>query len=109
MKQAMGIILTGRRVPAEEGLALGFVNQVTPAATLMTEARRWAAEISANSPMSVRASMEIVRKSLDEPTLAEADKQQYRYPGARALFSSSDFREGPRAFAEKRPPRWSGS
>jgi acetyl-CoA C-acetyltransferase len=109
LKQAMGIILTGRRVSAGEGLALGFVNQVTSPEALMSEARRWAAEIGQNSPMSIRASMEIVRQGLDEATLAEADAQQFRYPAARALFVSDDFREGPRAFAEKRAPRWRGA
>jgi acetyl-CoA C-acetyltransferase len=109
LKQAMGIILTGRRVDAAEGLALGFINQVTSAAELMNEARRWAAEITQNSPMSIRASMAIVRQGLDEPSMAEADRQQYRYPAARALFASDDFREGPRAFAEKRAPRWRGA
>ena len=59
--------------------------------------------------MSIRASIEIVRKGLDEPTLADADVQQYRYGAARALFTSEDFREGPRAFAEKRAPRWRGA
>ena len=109
LKQAMGIILTGRRVSAPEGLALGFVNQITSPEALMSEARRWAADIAQNSPMSIRASMEIVRKGLDEPTLADADVQQYRYGAARALFTSEDFREGPRAFAEKRAPRWRGA
>jgi acetyl-CoA C-acetyltransferase len=109
LKQAMGIILTGRRVTAREGLALGFVNQVTSPEMLMSEARRWAAEISQNSPMSIRASLEIVRRGLEEPTLADADVQQYRYAAARALFASDDFVEGPRAFAEKRPPQWRGA
>jgi acetyl-CoA C-acetyltransferase len=109
LKQAMGIILTGRRVSAGDGLALGFVNQVTRPDDLMATARRWAQDISQNSPMSIRASMEIVRRGLDEATLAEADAQQYRYPAARALFTSEDFREGPRTFAEKRPPRWQGA
>ncbi|WP_083748744.1 enoyl-CoA hydratase-related protein [Pelomonas sp. KK5] len=109
LKPAMGMILTGRRVPAAEGQALGFVNQVTAPEDLMAEARRWAIEITQNSPMSIRASMAIVREGLDEPSLAEADVQQYRYPAARALFASEDFREGPRAFAEKRAPRWRGA
>jgi acetyl-CoA C-acetyltransferase len=109
LKQAMGIILTGRRVGASEGMALGFVNQVTSPESLMSEARRWAGEIGQNSPMSIRASIEIVRKGLDEPTLADADSQQFRYPASRALFASEDFREGPRAFAEKRAPRWRGA
>jgi len=108
LKPAMGLILTGRKVGAEEGMALGFVNQVTTPETLMDEARRWAKEIAACSPMSIRASKEIVSKGLDENVLAEAYSNQNRYPAVRALYRSADMREGPLAFAQKRPPRWAG-
>ncbi|HEY9546756.1 MAG TPA: enoyl-CoA hydratase-related protein [Solimonas sp.] len=108
MKQAMGMILTGRRVGAEEGLKLGFVNEVTDPASLMTQARRWASEMLACSPMSIRASKAIVRQGGDEATLADAYRKQMRYDAVRAMFRSPDFREGPLAFAQKRAPRWSG-
>ncbi len=108
LKRAMGMILTGRQVSAQEGEALGFVNQVTSPEALMTEARRWAADIIACSPMSIQASKEVVRKGMDEPSLAEASANQNRYPAVRALFKSADFREGPLAFAQKRPPKWQG-
>lgn len=108
MKQAMGMILTGRRVAAEEGLKLGFVNEVTDAANLMTQARRWAGEMLACSPMSIRASKAIVREGANEATPADAYRQQMRYAAVRAMFRSPDFREGPLAFAQKRAPRWSG-
>jgi len=106
LKQAMGMILTGRSVPAREGQTLGFVNEVVPAADLLATAKRWAEQIIACSPMSIRASKEIVRLGANEPTLADAYRNQMRYPAARALFRSSDFREGPLAFAQKRAPRW---
>ena len=108
LKRAMGMILTARRVSAAEGQELGFVNAVVPAADLMTEAKRWAQMISECSPMSIRASKEAVMKGLDEPTLEEAIKGQFKYPAIAALFSSEDFREGPMAFAQKRPPQWKG-
>jgi len=108
LKPAMGLILTGRQVGAQEGQALGFVNEVVPAADLLAAARRWADQILACSPMSVRASIEIAHRGLDAPTLAEASTAQLHYPQVRALLRSDDFREGPRAFAEKRPPRWTG-
>ncbi|MGQ0619483.1 MAG: enoyl-CoA hydratase-related protein [Panacagrimonas sp.] len=107
-KRAMSLILTGRKVSAQEGLALGFVNQVTAPDALLGEARRWAAEIIANSPMSIRASKEVVRKGLDEATLAAAYANQTGYPAVRALFKSADFHEGPLAFAQKRAPKWKG-
>jgi crotonobetainyl-CoA hydratase len=108
LKRAMGMILTGRRVSAREGLELGFVNEVVAPADLMSAARRWASAILELSPMSVRASKAAVLRGLDEPSLAAAISGQSRYEEVAALFRSQDFIEGPRAFAEKRPPRWSG-
>lgn len=103
-KQALGMILTGRRVSAAEGRELGFVNEVTSQADLMEAARRWAGLILECSPMSVRASKQAVYRGLDRPTLDEAIRTAY--PAVQALYDSADFVEGPKAFAEKRPPRW---
>jgi enoyl-CoA hydratase/carnithine racemase len=108
LKQAMGMILTGRRVSAAEGKALGFVNEVVPASGLMDAALRWANAIIENSPMSVRASKEAVLKGLDEASLEGAYRNQMNYPAIRAMFASADLREGPLAFAQKRAPVWSG-
>ncbi|MEQ9146445.1 MAG: enoyl-CoA hydratase-related protein [Parvibaculaceae bacterium] len=106
VKQAMGMILTGRRVPAAEGQTLGFVNEVVPAAELLDAAKRWANEIMACSPMSIRASKESVYQGLDEANLEKAVTGHY--PAVGALFKSEDLIEGPRAFAEKRAPQWKG-
>jgi crotonobetainyl-CoA hydratase len=108
LKRAMGMILTGRRVSAREGLELGFVNEVVAPGGLMNAAKRWADLIAECSPMSVRASKQAVMKGLDEPTLETAIKGQGRYEAVAALFRSEDFIEGPRAFAERRPPQWKG-
>jgi acetyl-CoA C-acetyltransferase len=108
LKQAMHMILTGRRVSAPEALELGFVNSVVPQGEALGEARRIAEEILAASPMAVRASKQAVQSGLNEPTLTAALDAQGRYPAMRALFKSQDFKEGPRAFAAKRPPKWSG-
>lgn len=108
-KRALGMILTARRVTAREGEALGFVNEVVPQGEALAGAKRWAAMMLELSPMSVRASKQAVYKGLDEPTLADALAHQSRYPAVAAMFKSADFVEGPRAFAEKRPPHWTGA
>lgn len=108
LKRAMGMILTARRIPAAQGVELGFVNEAVPADRVMEVARQYANEILACSPMSIRASKQIVRRGLEEGSLETAYKEQVRYPATRALFGSADVREGPLAFAQKRPPRWKG-
>lgn len=108
LKRAMGMILTGRRVSANEGFTMGFVNEVVPAGELMATARRWAEDIIGNSPMSVRASKQVVMRGLNEASLVDAYREQRRYPAVDALFNSRDAREGPLAFAQKRKPRWEG-
>lgn len=105
-KQALGMILTGRRVSAEEGQRLGFVNEVTSRSALMDAAKRWAGQILECSPMSIRASKQAIYEGLDKPTLKEAIATTY--PAVQALYDSADFVEGPKAFAEKRPPKWTG-
>ena len=106
LKHAMGMMLTGRRVSAEEGHALGFVNEVVPAAELMTTARRWAEQICECAPLSVRATKQAAMRGLAHGTIEEA--MAARYDGIHAMLKSEDFVEGPRSFAEKRKPAWKG-
>ena len=105
LKHAMGMLLTGRRVSAREGQALGFVNEVVPASELLPAARRWAAAILECAPLSVRATKEAALAGLDRP-LPEA--MSAHTEGLARMLRSEDFLEGPRAFAEKRPPQWKG-
>lgn len=103
-KLALGMILTGRRVPAAEGLQLGFVNEVVPRAEVLEAARRWAGLILECSPMAVRASKQAVYQGLAQPTLEQAIRTTY--PAQQANLDSQDYIEGPKAFSEKRKPNW---
>lgn len=105
-KQAMGMILTGRHVPAQEGKELGFVNEVVAAATLLERAKTWAEMICECAPLSIRASMEVGYGGLAHASLAAA--MSANYDSVREMAASQDFVEGPRAFAEKRKPNWQG-
>jgi enoyl-CoA hydratase/carnithine racemase len=108
LKNAMGMILTGRRVSAAEGASLGFVNEVVPAADLMAAALKWAQMITANAPSSVRASKQASYQGLNEPSLEAAYKAQCKYDAVRAMFASPNLIEGPMAFAQKRAAKWVG-
>jgi enoyl-CoA hydratase/carnithine racemase len=108
LKQAMGMVLTSRRVDAAEGLRLGFVNAVVPAADLQSEIGRWCDDILRGSPMSIRASKQAINRGLEESGVAAAMASQSDYPAFAAWKDSEDAQEGPRAFAEKRSPRWKG-
>jgi len=103
-KQAMGMILTGRRVSAQEGHALGFVNEVVPQGQALEAAKRWAGQILECSPLAIRASKETVLRGFDELPLEKVIRTVY--PAHQANLDSQDYIEGPRAFAQKRKPNW---
>lgn len=105
MKRAMGMLLTGRRVSPAEGKELGFVNEVVPAGEALAAAKRWAEQILECAPISVRASKQAAYDGMGKP-LEEA--MAGKYDQIHALRHSSDFVEGPLAFAEKRAPNWKG-
>lgn len=104
IKKAMGMILTGRRVPAREGFELGFVTEVVPEGQALETAKRWAGMILECSPKAVRASKQASYRGLDEQKLQTAMRTVY--PAQQENIDSQDYIEGPKAFAEKRRPNW---
>ncbi|MCR5858084.1 enoyl-CoA hydratase-related protein [Mesorhizobium sp. J428] len=105
---ASELLLTGRRLTAEEGLRLGFVNRIVPRESLMDTAREMAAGIVASAPLAIAAYLEVLR---EVETLSDAEAFEKLYSGLPArdrMRASDDFGEGPRAFAEKRAPQWKG-
>jgi crotonobetainyl-CoA hydratase len=106
MKQALGMMLTGRRVSAEEGKQLGFVNEVVAAGGALEGAKAWAAQILECAPLSVRGSKQAAMEGMGAASLEDAIKGKYEQ--IQAMYKSADFVEGPLAFAEKRSPNWKG-
>ena len=104
-KIAMGMLLTGRRVSAQDAVRFGLVNEVVPPQELIPTAERWAADILELAPLSVRATKQMAATGLDSPLGVALARNYSEYSKAR---ESDDFREGPSAFAEKRKPRWTG-
>ena len=85
---------------------MGIVNEVVPRSQLLAAARRWADMIVECAPLSVRGSKEAVMRGLSIASLEDA--YSTRYEELVKMFKSEDFKEGPRAFVEKRKPRWQG-
>jgi crotonobetainyl-CoA hydratase len=106
LQAAMGLALTGRRISAREACALGCVNEVCSAGTVMEIARRWAQQILQAAPLAVRAAKQVMLRSLFETNLRAAMALQDGYPAVSNMRASEDYIEGPRAFAEGRTPQW---
>jgi acetyl-CoA C-acetyltransferase len=103
-KVATEMILTGRRITADEALGYGLVNRVVSAGAAVDGARVLAAEILAGSPTSVRISLQIMEETRGIPDVAQA--VSHRSGALDDLMSTQDAAEGPAAFAAKRRPQW---
>ena len=107
---AKELLLTGRRIGAEQALGWGLVNQVVPLAELMPAARRLAERICEAAPLAVAAILEMIGAT-SQMGVAEAltHIRSGEVAAYRRALDSSDAIEGPRAFAQGRPPRWTGA
>ncbi|MBW2389472.1 MAG: enoyl-CoA hydratase/isomerase family protein [Deltaproteobacteria bacterium] len=100
---AMEFLLTAERFPAERALELGLLNEIVPEDQLMEKAFEWASRITANAPLAVQATKESVMQGL-ALDLEQAFKLESKIAGQ--VFQTEDAKEGPKAFAEKREPKW---
>ncbi len=102
---ALELLLTGKPIDARRAYEIGFVNRVVPAQELMPAAEALANEIVDCAPLSVAGARDLVAHALNMGVTAatEVGKQIFK-----PVYASEDAKEGPRAFREKRKPRWSG-
>ncbi|MDC0559305.1 crotonase/enoyl-CoA hydratase family protein [bacterium] len=105
--RAMEMAITGEPITAEVALENGMLSELTEAGGALDAALGWAERIAENAPLAVSASKSLVRaaaQGYDEESLWKMQE-----PLSKKVFSSNDAKEGPKAFAEKRAPNWTGS
>lgn len=103
---ATELAITGDPIDAHRALQLGLVSRVVPLADVVDAALELAARIAANGPLAVRKTLQMVREAGD---LTEEEAWPRNFELAMEVFASKDSIEGATAFAEKRPPRWTGT
>ena len=101
----MELLLTGQPMSAQRACELGYVNAVVPLAQLRDKALEMARTIAANAPLTVKAARELVYLSSE---MGRSAGLRAAYHLFESVYLSEDAQEGPRAFAEKRAPRWTG-
>lgn len=106
---AVEMLLTGRRMSAQEALRWGLVNRVVPADQLMASAVELATTIADGAPLVVSAVKEILRKT-EDVSVAECYRMMHagEFENYEKMKASADAMEGPKAFAEKRDANWTG-
>ncbi len=102
---ALELAMTGDPMDVRRAELHGLVNRVVPAGQVVDEAVALARRINRNAPVAVRESLQIARVAAE---LSEADARALTLAARERVMRSEDYKEGPRAFVEKREPRWTG-
>lgn len=105
---AVEMMVTGRRMGAAEAVRWGLVNEAVAGPDLIAAARRYAALICGCAPLSVAATLEVLRETEGQSVTDGFATLRRGLPTYSRVGGSADAREGPRAFVEGRPPRWQG-
>ncbi|PKB77902.1 MAG: hypothetical protein BZY88_20470 [SAR202 cluster bacterium Io17-Chloro-G9] len=105
LSAVLELVFTAQPVTAQRAYDMGFLNKVVPAEQLMAEAMDLAQQIAENSPLAVQAFKELAYRGQNMSTEEIAALTYETYD---KLLTTEDSKEGPRAFAEKRRPRWQG-
>jgi enoyl-CoA hydratase/carnithine racemase len=101
----MEIVLTGRPIDARRAYEIGLVNRLAEPEALLETTIALAREILEGAPLSVRVGREMVMLATE---MGRSAAQVAARQAAEYLYHSTDAQEGPRAFSERRPPRWTG-
>lgn len=104
-KLALEMAMTAGKIPAERLYNVGLISRIVPEGKAVPTAIELAEQICENAPLAVRASRKVIIEGRDLP---EDDRWALGMSEMLPIFRSEDFQEGPRAFAEKRPPQWKG-
>lgn len=103
---AQEILLTGKRFPATDAARWGLINRITTREELDPTVHELAATIAQNAPMTIRAIRHAIQEIPKDPDRRDLDEVEQL---VQACFASEDYREGRRAFMEKRPPAFRGA
>jgi enoyl-CoA hydratase/carnithine racemase len=96
------IIMTARLLSAQEAAGIGFVHEIVQPGNIAARVKEIADKVASHAPLTVQVTKEAIRRIREARPLPDGDDLVAK------IYGSADFKEGVRAFVEKRPPRWTG-